>query len=125
MLTFTGALVEFLVLKGFGTSTFFFITVMCLFDVVAGYTISDHRRQTRLPTCPRTTTADGRKAFCHKKLHGPCGMGRVRVFPLFQCGQVAEWLKAHAWKVCNGESRSRVRIPPCPPNKRPLLWGGI
>lgn len=40
MLTFTGALVEFIVLKGFGTSTFFFITVMCLFDVVAGYTIS-------------------------------------------------------------------------------------
>src|SRR4051794_35721461 len=31
-------------------------------------------------------------------------------------GQVAEWLKAHAWKVCNGESRSRVRIPLCPPN---------
>ena len=30
-------------------------------------------------------------------------------------GEVAEWLKAHAWKVCNGESRSRVRIPPCPP----------
>jgi hypothetical protein len=33
-------------------------------------------------------------------------------------GQVAEWLKAHAWKVCNGESRSRVRIPPCPPNTK-------
>lgn len=40
MLTFTGALAEFLVLKGFGTSTFFLITGMCLFDVVAGYTIS-------------------------------------------------------------------------------------
>ena len=40
MLTFTGALVEFITLKGFGTSTFFFITAMCLFDVVAGYTIS-------------------------------------------------------------------------------------
>src|SRR6185312_6668918 len=45
-------------------------------------------------------------------------------------GQVAEWLKAHAWKVCNGESRSRVRIPLCPPNPkltfnkfRQLLWG--
>ena len=22
------------------------------------------------------------------------------------CGGVAEWLKAHAWKVCNGASRS-------------------
>jgi hypothetical protein len=40
MLTFTGALAEFLVLKGFGTSTFFLITAMCLFDVVAGYTIA-------------------------------------------------------------------------------------
>jgi hypothetical protein len=40
MLTFVAAVVEFLVLKGFGTSTFFLITVMCLFDVVAGYTIS-------------------------------------------------------------------------------------
>ena len=39
-LTFIGALVEFLMLKGFGTSAFFLITAMCLFDVVAGYTIS-------------------------------------------------------------------------------------
>ncbi|HJT43752.1 MAG TPA: hypothetical protein VJ750_09655 [Rhizomicrobium sp.] len=40
LLTFMVALVEFIVLKGFGTSPFFFITAMCLFDVVAGYTIS-------------------------------------------------------------------------------------
>ena len=40
MFTFTGALVEFITLKGFGTSPFFFITAMCLFDTVAGYTIS-------------------------------------------------------------------------------------
>lgn len=40
LLTFLAALVEFIALKGFGTSVFFFITVMCLFDVVAGYTIS-------------------------------------------------------------------------------------
>jgi hypothetical protein len=40
LLTFIGALTEFIVLKGFGTSPFFFITAMCLFDVVAGYTIS-------------------------------------------------------------------------------------
>ena len=40
MLTFVGGLVEFLTLKGFGTSTFFLITAMSLFDVVAGYTIS-------------------------------------------------------------------------------------
>jgi hypothetical protein len=40
MLTFTVALVEFIVLKGFSTSAFFLIMMMCLFDVVAGYTIS-------------------------------------------------------------------------------------
>ena len=40
MLTFCVALVEFIVLKGFSTSAFFLVTAMCLFDVVAGYTIS-------------------------------------------------------------------------------------
>ena len=35
--TFLGAFAEFVTLKGFGTSTFFLITVMALFDVVAGY----------------------------------------------------------------------------------------
>ncbi|HEY8698923.1 MAG TPA: hypothetical protein VIM02_15040 [Rhizomicrobium sp.] len=40
MLTFVIALVEFITLKGFSTSPFFFIMVFTLFDVVAGYTIS-------------------------------------------------------------------------------------
>ena len=40
LLTFIGALTEFIILKGFGTSVFFLITAMCLFDVVAGYTIA-------------------------------------------------------------------------------------
>ena len=40
MLVFIVALVEFIVLKGFSTSTFFLLTLMCLFDVVAGFTIS-------------------------------------------------------------------------------------
>ena len=40
MLTFVVALVEFITLKGFATSPFFFIMVMTLFDVIAGYTIS-------------------------------------------------------------------------------------
>lgn len=39
-LTFVAALAEFLLLKGFGTTAFFLLTAMCLFDVVAGYTIS-------------------------------------------------------------------------------------
>ena len=34
-------------------------------------------------------------------------------------GEVAEWLKALAWKACIGLSLSRVRIPPSPPfNKK-------
>ena len=28
---------------------------------------------------------------------------------------MAEWLKAHAWKVCKGATLSWVRIPPSPP----------
>jgi hypothetical protein len=40
MLVFVIALIEFITLKGFATSPFFFIMVMTLFDVVAGYTIS-------------------------------------------------------------------------------------
>ena len=40
MMTFVFALIEFIALKGFATSTFFFLMVMSLFDVIAGYTIS-------------------------------------------------------------------------------------
>jgi hypothetical protein len=40
VLVFIAALVEFLVLHNFATSVFFFIVLMCLFDVIAGYTIS-------------------------------------------------------------------------------------
>lgn len=39
-LTFVLALIEFLLLKGFASGAFFLLTAMCLFDVVAGYTIS-------------------------------------------------------------------------------------
>ena len=40
MMTFVFALIEFIALKGFATSTFFFLMTMSLFDVIAGYTIS-------------------------------------------------------------------------------------
>jgi hypothetical protein len=53
MLTFTAALVEFIVLKGFGTSAFFFITAMCLFDVVAGYTIAIVAARRDIAVVPR------------------------------------------------------------------------
>src|SRR5580693_3371546 len=31
-------------------------------------------------------------------------------------GEMAEWLKAHAWKACLGETLTRVRIPLSPPS---------
>ena len=40
MLIFVIGLTEFLVLKGFSTTTFFFVVVMAFFDVLAGFTIS-------------------------------------------------------------------------------------
>jgi hypothetical protein len=39
-LTLLAALAEFVAVKGFATSTFFLITLMCLFEVAAGYTVS-------------------------------------------------------------------------------------
>ncbi len=40
MVTFVVALIEFISLRGFATSTFFFMVALALFDVIAGYTIS-------------------------------------------------------------------------------------
>jgi hypothetical protein len=40
MVVFVVALIEFITLKGFATSTFFFLVMFTLFDVIAGYTIS-------------------------------------------------------------------------------------
>ena len=51
-LTLMGAVAEFAVLKGFGTSTFFLITLMCLFDVVAGYTVSIVTARRDVTTAP-------------------------------------------------------------------------
>ncbi len=40
MIVFIIALMEFITLKGFATSAYFFVTAMTLVDVIAGYTIS-------------------------------------------------------------------------------------
>jgi hypothetical protein len=40
MLVFVIALIEFITLKGFATSVFFFVMLMALFDTIAGYTVS-------------------------------------------------------------------------------------
>jgi hypothetical protein len=51
---------------------------------------------------------------------GPAGRANVA------CGGVAEWLKAHAWKVCMRETVSRVRIPLPPPIRpRPKFSVGL
>lgn len=40
LILFIVSLIEFLVLKSFATSVFFFLTVMCLLDVVAGFIVT-------------------------------------------------------------------------------------
>jgi hypothetical protein len=37
-------------------------------------------------------------------------------------GEMAEWLKAHAWKACMLERASRVRIPVSPPEILPKIF---
>ena len=55
----------------------------------------------------------------------PVGAHR-RFLPLcaIQRGEVAEWLKAHAWKACLGETLTWVRIPPSPPEYTPGFPSG-
>ena len=40
-------------------------------------------------------------------------------------GEVSEWLKEHAWKVCIRETVSGVRIPLSPPKQSPTLIVGL
>ena len=43
-------------------------------------------------------------------------MGRTIPLGVKVCGEVSEWLKEHAWKVCKRlNTASRVRIPLSPP----------
>jgi hypothetical protein len=58
-------------------------------------------------------------------VHGGCANGLSRALPCGLTGGVAEWLKAHAWKVCRRETVSGVRIPLPPPSDFDfitLLW---
>ena len=47
------------------------------------------------------------------------------VFRFIATGEVAEWLKAHAWKACKGAIFSWVRIPFSPPPNKPVFKGLI
>jgi hypothetical protein len=40
---------------------------------------------------------------------------KSRSFHPIHAGEMAEWLKAHAWKACLGETLTWVRIPLSPP----------
>ncbi len=44
---------------------------------------------------------------------------------IFVYGEVAEWLKAHAWKVCKEAILSWVRIPFSPPSIKPYISSEI
>ncbi len=53
----------------------------------------------------------------------------IEGFKALSRGEVSEWLKEHAWKVCIRETVSRVRIPLSPHSKRigpkgPFWFGG-
>ena len=58
--------------------------------------------------------------YCEQRLHVSAGCNREPcgyiASAIFRSGEVAEWLKAHAWKACIRETVSWVRIPPSPPN---------
>jgi hypothetical protein len=84
----------------------------------------DHRRSPALgltlpPPCPQSPWAPA-CAGCLP--HYSARLSRISASPgggpagRANAGGVAEWLKAHAWKVCMRETVSRVRIPLPPPN---------
>jgi hypothetical protein len=62
------------------------------------------------------TGAIGKRLCASRKgaVPGLYGAGGRRHKP--RAGQMAEWLKAHAWNACIRASVSRVRIPLCPPD---------
>ena len=57
----------------------------------------------------------GLRGACYSGTRRPAGAARSA---FHECGEMAEWLKAHAWKACIGETLSRVRIPVSPPESR-------
>jgi hypothetical protein len=76
-----------------------------------------HHELTQCARCPLALAARRPivRAFADIRIAGRLGgpAGRVNA----DCGGVAEWLKAHAWKVCMRETVSRVRIPLPPPTR--------
>ena len=52
---------------------------------------------------------------CYPDERHPAQLEQVAAAAFPRTGEMAEWLKAHAWKACIGETLSRVRIPLSPP----------
>jgi hypothetical protein len=65
----------------------------------------------------RHNPAGGMSRFCRKIIPQTLEKA-VRHGQKDAHGEVAEWLKAHAWKACIRETVSRVRIPLSPPAGR-------
>lgn len=86
----------------------------------AGTVLRRRRRIANRHSIPQKRSGQSDK----KPRIGPCGRLADRYSAASRCfgfgssgasGEVAEWLKAHAWKVCRRETVSRVRIPLSPP----------
>ena len=55
------------------------------------------------------------KPWCFSSFFGVASCTQSDPQDKADVGEVAEWSKAHAWKVCRRETVSRVRIPSSPP----------
>jgi hypothetical protein len=65
--------------------------------------------------CPAASARPHRRGG--KRVPGCAAPGDHYIAGSFPSGEVAEWLKAHAWKACIRETVSRVRIPLSPPGE--------
>jgi hypothetical protein len=61
--------------------------------------------------------------FCPPSLTPGNGISKSEIGFYCNIGEVSEWLKEHAWKVCIGETLSRVRIPPSPQTNQSPVRG--
>ena len=75
--------------------------------------------------CGEGRGADGPAREAPRRAHDTLAEEAARTAPpdgvrrsVFTPGEVAEWLKAHAWKACLRETVTWVRIPPSPPEPK-------
>ena len=81
------------------------------------FAVRRHLKMRRSCAYDPTTIPYARSSGSHRShmaQHGPLHSAGTRGYTAPN-GAVAEWSKAHAWKVCRRETVSRVRIPVAPP----------